>query len=133
MKCNLLDHKNRDLFLLNFCPQLLCGILVTMKRKEGEIHKKGEIYRPQITIYDDFTLSPKEKEVYHAILKETILKNRRCVKLSYRELEKITGIDHNTINFWIPKLEKRRLIEVDRTNKTHIHCITTLYKERWRI
>ena len=104
-----------------------------MKRKKGEIHKKGEVYRPQITVYDEFTLSPNEKEIYHAIFRETILNNKRCVQLSLRKWEEITGIDQNTVSYQIPKLEKRRLIEVDRTKKPHIYCIITLYKERYRV
>ena len=48
--------------------------------------------RIQITEYDFFTLSPKEKGVYHAILKETILKNNPCVQLSLNDLSEMTGI-----------------------------------------
>ena len=57
-----------------------------MKREEGEK------YKPQITVYDRFTLLSNEKEVYHAIFKETILKNRRCAQLSLSDLVKMTGL-----------------------------------------
>lgn len=103
---------------------LWCGILVTMKRPKRKM---------QITVYDTFTFFPKEREVYHAIFKETILNNRRCAQISFRKLEKLTGIDHNTISYQIQKLEKRRLIEVDRTQRTNIYCIITTYKELYRI
>ncbi len=83
----------------------------------------------QITVYDQFTLFPNEREVYHAILKETILKNRRCALLSLSDLEKMTGIKRNTIAFQLKKLVKRRLIEIDDTQKTHTICIITAYKE----
>ena len=86
----------------------------------------------QITIYDKFTLFPNEKEVYNAILKETILKNRRCAQLSLSDLEKMTGIKRTTIAFQLKKLVKRRLIEIDNTQKTNIICIVTTYKELFR-
>ncbi len=104
-----------------------------MKRKKGEVYKKGDVYRPQITVYDDFTLSPKERKVYHAILKETILNNKRCVQLSLSDLEQMTGIKRNTVAYQLEILKKRRLIEVDKTQKTNKICIITLYKERYRI
>ena len=83
----------------------------------------------QITIYDDFTLFPNEKEVYHAIFKETILKNRRCAELSLSELEKMTGIKRTTIAYQLEKLKKRRLIEIDSKQKTNMICIVTTYRE----
>ena len=113
---------------------MLCGILVNMKRKKGEIHKKGEVYHPQITVYDDYTLSPKERAVYHAILKETILNNKRCVKLSLSDLKKMTGIERTTVANQLKELEKRRrLIEVDNTQKTNKICMITTYQERFRV
>ena len=88
--------------------------------------------RPQITIYDDFTLSRKEIEVYHAILKETILNNKRCAQLSLSDLEQMTGIKRNTVAYQLELLKKRRLIEIDDTQKTNTICIITTYKERYR-
>ena len=88
--------------------------------------------RIQYKVYDHFTLEPKEKEVYHAIVKETILKNRRCVELPLGNLSAMTNINKSTIPLWVKKLEKRRLIEVDRTQKTHTYCIVTIYKELFR-
>ncbi len=104
-----------------------------MKREKGEIHKKGEVYHPQITIYDDLTLSIKERAVYHAILKETILNNKRCAKLPLSDLKKMTGIKRTTVAFQLKELVKRRLIEIDNTQKTNKICIITTYKERYRV
>jgi len=53
--------------------------------------------RIQITEYDTYTLSPKEREIYNAIFKETILKNKRCAQLSLSNLERMTGIKRNTV------------------------------------
>lgn len=85
--------------------------------------------RIQITEYDFFTLFPKEKEVYHAILKETILNNKPCVQLTLNDLSKMTGIHRNTVAYQLRKLEKRRLIKVDKTQKTNTIYIVTTYKE----
>ena len=85
--------------------------------------------RMQITDYDFFTLFPNEKEVYHVILRETILKNKPCVQLSLNDLSKMTGIKRNTIAYQLKKLEKRRLIKVDKSQKTDTICIVTTYKE----
>jgi hypothetical protein len=41
----------------------------------------------------------------------------------------MTGIDRNTVNYQLLKLEKRRLIEVDRTQKTNVVCLVTTYRE----
>jgi len=89
--------------------------------------------RYQVTIYDDFTLSYKEKAVYHAILERTILNNKRCAELSLSYLEKITRIIRSTVDYQLKSLERRRLIEVDRTKKTNTICIITTYKEIYRI
>ncbi len=85
--------------------------------------------RIQITEYDFFTLFPNEKEVYHAIFKETILKNKPCAQLSLGDLSKMTGIKRNTIAYQLQKLKNRRLIKIDDTQKTNIICIITTYKE----
>jgi len=89
--------------------------------------------RIQISEYDFFTLFQKEKEVYHAILKETILNNKPCVPLSLGDLSKMTGIKRNTVAYQLKKLEKRRLIKVDKTQKTNTICIITTYKELFRL
>lgn len=81
---------------------------------------------------DNYYLSPKEIEVYHAILKETILKNRRCAHLSLSDLVKITGIPRSTIASELTKLERRRLVEIDKTQKTNTICIVTMYKEIYK-
>lgn len=85
--------------------------------------------RIQITEYDFFTLSPNEKEVYHVILRETILNNKPCMQLSLNDLSKMTGIKRNTVAYQLKKLEKRRLIKLDKTQKTNTICIVTTYKE----
>jgi len=98
----------------------VCGILITMKRPKRRI---------QITEYEFFTLKEDEREVYHAIFKETILKNRPCAQLSLKDLSKMTGIKKTTVAYQKMKLEKRRLIKVDKTQKTDTICIITTYKE----
>ncbi len=90
-------------------------------------------HRIQITEYDFFILKKDEIEVYHTILKETILKNKPCVQLSFRELSKMTGIPKSTVGYQLKKLEKRRLIKVDNTQKTSKICIITTYKEIFRV
>ncbi len=101
----------------------LCGILVTMERPPKR--------RVTYTVYDDYYLSSKEIEVYHAIVKETILKNRRCAQLSLSDLERLTGIKKNTVDYHLKKLKQRRLIEIDDTQKTNTICIVTIYKEMY--
>ena len=90
--------------------------------------------RIQITEYDFFTLFQKEKDVYHAILIETLLKNRACVQLSLDDLSKMTGIkSRSTVDYQLKKLVKRRLIKVDNTQKTNTICIITTYREIFRV
>jgi predicted MarR family transcription regulator len=86
--------------------------------------------RIQYTVYDEFTLSKKEIAVYHAIVKETILKNKRCAQLSLDDLSKVTGIKgRSTVDYQLKKLAKKRLIEIDDTEKTNTICIVVIYKE----
>jgi DNA-binding MarR family transcriptional regulator len=94
----------------------------------GRPHRKV-----QITDYDGYTLSPKEKLVYHEILKETILKNKRCVELSLSELGIRTGIARTTVREQLNRLQKRRLITIDSARKTNTICLVTTYKEILRI
>ena len=101
----------------------MCAILITMKRP---------IRRMQITVYESYTLSFKEKAVYHAILERTILNNKRCAELSLSYLEKITRISKSSVDYQLKKLERRRLIEIDHTKKTNIICIITTYKELYK-
>jgi predicted transcriptional regulator len=100
---------------------LICGILLTMEQSPKR--------RVTYTEHDKYNLSEKEREIYHAIVKETILKNRRCAQLSLSDLEKMTGIKKNTVAYHLKKLKQRRLIEIDDTQKTNTICIVTLYKE----
>ena len=87
----------------------------------------------QYTERDEYLLSSKEREVYHAIFKETILKNRRCAQLSLADLQNMTDIGKNTIDYQLKLLERKRLIKVDKTEKTNSVCIVTIYKEIYRI
>lgn len=99
----------------------VCAILMTMKRPPKR--------RVTYTVYDKYYLSEKEIEIYHAIVKETILKNKRCAQLSLSDLGKMTGIKKNTVDYHLKKLKQRRLIEIDDTQKTNTVCIVTIYKE----
>ncbi|MFC2019407.1 hypothetical protein ACFLU4_05570 [Chloroflexota bacterium] len=85
--------------------------------------------RIQITAYDFFTLTKNEIEVYHAILKETILNNKPCAQLSLSDLSEMTGLGRTTVAYQLEKLKNRRLIEIDDTQKTNTICIITTYKE----
>ncbi len=87
----------------------------------------------QYTERDIFLLSQNERDVYHAIVKETILKNRRCAQLSLSGLGNMTKIGRSTIAYELKLLERKRLIEVDKTQKTNTICIVTIYKEIYRI
>ena len=81
-------------------------------------------------VYDEYILFKKEKEVYHTIFKETVLKNRRCAKLSLGDIQKATNLGRTTINYQLKLLEKKRMIEIDRTQKTNKICINIIYTER---
>jgi len=74
----------------------------------------------------------KEKDVLHAIFKETILRNRRCASLSLSDLEKMTGIPRTSVHFQLNRLKRRKLITIDQTEKTNIICINIPYKEIYR-
>ena len=87
----------------------------------------------QYTERDEYLLSSMEREVYHAIFKETMLKNRRCAQLSLSDLEKMTGVKKTSVDYQLKLLERRRLIKVDKTKKTNSICIVTIYKEIYRI
>jgi predicted transcriptional regulator len=103
----------------------LCDIVLTVKTQPRRI---TYIER------DSFTLSDKEKEVYQAIVKETILQNKRCAQLSLDKLSEMTGIKgRSTVDYQLKKLAKRRLIEIDKTQKTNTVCIVTIYKEYYPI
>jgi hypothetical protein len=78
---------------------------------------------------DGFTLFPKERKVYKEILNETILNNKRCVQISLSKLKELTGLPETTIADQLKKLEKRKMITIDNTEKTQIICINIIYKE----
>ena len=99
---------------------IVCGILVTMEPPRRRI---------QYTVHDDFTLFEKEKDVYLAIVKETILQNKRCAQLSLSDLSDMTGIARSSVDHQLKKLQRRRLIEINKTQKTNTICIELIYKE----
>ena len=76
-----------------------------------------------------FTLYADEKEIYHTIVKETILKNNRCTKLSTSQISEMTGIPRSSVWHDLNKLEKRKLITIEREEKTNIICINIEYEE----
>jgi DNA-binding MarR family transcriptional regulator len=85
--------------------------------------------RVTYTERDQYLLFPTEREIYHTIFKETILKNRRCTELSLTDLVELTGIKKSTVDYQLKNLQRKRLIEIDRSSKTNKICIVTLYKE----
>ena len=106
-------------------PQLICGISDPMKNPNQR--------RITYTEHDEFLLSDKALAVYHAIFKETMLKRQRCAKLSLSDLQKMTGIRRSTIEYQLKVLERKRLTEVNKTEKTNTICFVTIYKEIYRI
>lgn len=83
---------------------------------------------------DDFTLLSTEMEVYHAILKETVLKNQRCATLSLSQLSKMTGIPAlSSVDYQLRKLKKRKMIEIKKDGNTNSICLTIDYKEYFKI
>ena len=90
-------------------------------------------HRITYTEHDIFLLSDKALAVYHAIVKETILKRQRCTQLSLSHLEKMTGVKRTSVDYQLKMLERKRLVKVDKKEKTNSICIVTLYKEIYRI
>ncbi len=90
---------------------------------------KHTIHRVSYIEHDEFCLSETEMEVYHVIFKETMLKNRRCAQLSLSDLHKMTGLGKSTIDNQLKYLEKKRLIEIDKTHKTNTICFVTIYRD----
>lgn len=86
--------------------------------------------RKSYTVRDKFTISIKERNVYHEIFKETVLKNRRCVSdLSLYKLGERTHLHPRTVDEQLKRLVKRRMIEINHTQKTNTICINIGYKE----
>lgn len=108
---------------------MLCGILIAV---EQPIKKRRP--RKSYTVRDTFTISPKEKDVYHEVFKETVLKNRRCVSdLSLSKLGERTNLHPRTVDEQLKRLVKRRMIEINKKQKTNTICINIGYKEIYNI
>jgi len=45
----------------------------------------------------------------------------------------MTGVKRTSVDYQLKMLERRRLIKVDKTEKTNSICIVTLYKEVIRL
>jgi predicted transcriptional regulator len=85
--------------------------------------------RKTYTVRDTFVLYPKEVKVLHEIFKETVLKCRRCAQLSLSDLSKVTGLSRSTVAYQLGKLQEKRMIDIDRTQKTQTICINMVYQE----
>jgi hypothetical protein len=83
-------------------------------------------------IHDGFTISRKERKIYHEIFKETMLENRRCAELSLSDLGRRTRMPRTTVRHQLNKMVRRRLIELDKTHKTNTICINVIYREIYR-
>ena len=83
----------------------------------------------QIKVRADLTIFPKEREVLKVIFEETILKNKRCASLSHSDISKKAGIKKDTVRHQLKRLKKRKLITIDKTEKTNIICMNVEYKE----
>ena len=91
-------------------------------------HKKR---RPRITytVRDNFLLYEKERAVLHGIFKETVLKCRRCAQLSLSDLAQVTGLSRSTIHHALKRLKEKRVIDIEKTQKTQTICINMVYRE----
>lgn len=78
---------------------------------------------------DTLVLYPKEKAVLHEIFKETVLKGRRCARLSLSDLSWLTGLARSTVDYQLNKLQAKRMIDIERTQRTQTVCINMVYKE----
>jgi predicted transcriptional regulator len=85
--------------------------------------------RKTYTVRDTFVLYRKERTVLHEIFKETVLKGRRCAQLSLSDLSKVTGISRSTVAYQLEKLQDKRMIDIDRTQRTQTICINMVYRE----
>ena len=85
--------------------------------------------RKTYTVRDIFVLYPNEKTVLHEIFKETVLKNRRCAQLSLSDLSRVTGISRSTVDYQLKKLQEKRMIDIEKMQRTQTVCINVVYKE----
>ena len=90
---------------------------------------KNRKRRISYTVSDEYTVFRRERDVYNEIFKETVLKNRRCAELSLSDLSQRTGFPRSTIKDQLDRLKKRRMIEIDSTQKTNRICINVVYEE----
>ena len=91
--------------------------------------QKNRRPRKTYTVRDNIILYPRERTVLHEIFKKTVLEGRRCIQLSLSDLERVTGISRSTIQYALKRLEDKRMIEIDRTQKTQTICINMVYRE----
>ena len=60
---------------------------------------------------------------YLSCSQETVMKNRRCAPISAGDMSKATGIHRSTVAFALKRLRRKKLIEIDDTQKTNIALI----------
>lgn len=85
--------------------------------------------RKTYTVRDTLVLYSKEKTVLHEIFKETVLKNRRCAQLSLSDLSRMSGLAKSTVDYQLKKLQAKRMIDIEKTQRTQTICINVVYKE----
>jgi predicted transcriptional regulator len=85
--------------------------------------------RKTYTVREVFVLYGKERTVLHEIFKETVLKCRRCAQLSLSDLSKGTGLSRSTVAYQLEKLQEKRMIDIEKTQRTQTICINMVYKE----
>ena len=81
------------------------------------------------TVRDIFNLHPKERVVLLEIFKETVMKGRRCTQLSLSDLSKVTGLARTTVDYQLKKLQAKRMLDIERTQRTQTICINMVYRE----
>lgn len=85
--------------------------------------------RKTYTVRDVYVLYPNERTVLHEIFKETVSKCRRCAQLSLSDLSKVTGLSRSTVAYQLEKLQKKRMIDIEKTERTQTICINIVYQE----
>ena len=87
--------------------------------------------RPRVTytVRSVFVLYANERTVLHEIFKETVLKGRRCAQLSLSDLTRVTSLSRSTVAYQLKKLQKKRMIDIERTQRTQTICINMVYRE----
>ena len=85
--------------------------------------------RRTYTVRDVFVLYGNERTILHEIFKENVLKYRRCTQLSLSDLANVTGLSRSSISYALKRLKKKRMIDIEKTQKTQTICFNMVYRE----